>query len=368
MPIYKAKGKKDNQQKYYVRINYQDQNGVNKSLQRTVYGMEAAKQAELNLNYQVKEVAPETRLTFGELVKEYLGYKVHEVRTSSYDKSVQRLRDHCEPFFKDIKIAKVNAAKVRAWKVYINEKGLKYATKDGIYSELNALLNYAVKMSYLHSNPLKIIGGFKDVELEEANGRIRYYTVEEFKLFKETAYAQAVTLRDYCFYTFFMIAYYTGMRKGEINALKWSDIDGSIIHVRRSYSQKVKKNKETVPKNKSSIRELQMPLPLIEALEAHKLRLGDKRTDDWRVCGGPDVLSDTSIDGYNRLIAKTAGLKHISVHEYRHSHASLLANEGINIQEIARRLGHSNVQITWKTYAHLYPREEERAITILNNV
>ncbi len=52
----------------------------------------------------------------------------------------------------------------------------------------------------------------------------------------------------------------------------------------------------------------------------------------------------------------------------RHSHASLLANEGINIQEIARRLGHSNVEVTWNIYSHLYPREEERALEILNKI
>ena len=46
----------------------------------------------------------------------------------------------------------------------------------------------------------------------------------------------------------------------------------------------------------------------------------------------------------------------------------LLANEGINIQEISRRLGHSNVEITWNTYSHLYPREEERAVSVLNGI
>ena len=53
---------------------------------------------------------------------------------------------------------------------------------------------------------------------------------------------------------------------------------------------------------------------------------------------------------------------------YGHSHATLLANEGINIQEIARRLGHTQIEITWNTYSHLYPREEERAVEILNKI
>ena len=94
----------------------------------------------------------------------------------------------------------------------------------------------------------------------------------------------------------------------------------------------------------------------------------DNFSEEWRVCGGIKCLSDTSLGNYNRKYAKAAGLPHITIHEFRHSHASLLCNEGISIQEIARRLGHSDVQVTWKTYAHLYPREEERAVEILNRI
>ena len=69
-----------------------------------------------------------------------------------------------------------------------------------------------------------------------------------------------------------------------------------------------------------------------------------------------------------KILLKKAELPLIRFHDLRHSHASLLANEGINIQEIARRLGHSNVQMTWNTYSHLYPREEKRAVEILNRI
>lgn len=79
-------------------------------------------------------------------------------------------------------------------------------------------------------------------------------------------------------------------------------------------------------------------------------------------------MRDTSIANKNIQFADAAGLPHIRIHDFRHSHASLLANEGINIQEIARRLGHAKIEQTWNTYAHLYPREEERAIQILDRV
>ena len=166
--------------------------------------------------------------------------------------------------------------------------------------------------------------------------------------------------------------YYTGMRKGEINALKWSDIDGDILYVRRSVTQKVKGQAiiETAPKNKTSYRDLQMPLPLIKILDEHRARQqqNDGWSEDFRVCGSDKCLSDTGIENANKKFADSAKLPHIRIHDFRHSHASLLANEGINIQEIARRLGHSKIEQTWSTYAHLYPREEERAVAILNKV
>ena len=87
-----------------------------------------------------------------------------------------------------------------------------------------------------------------------------------------------------------------------------------------------------------------------------------------KICGGLHALRDTSIENKNRQYAEAAGLPKIRIHDFRHSHASLLANEGINIQEIARRLGHSKIEMTWNTYSHLYPREEERAVKLLNQI
>ena len=182
------------------------------------------------------------------------------------------------------------------------------------------------------------------------------------------------TLSEYAYYVFFCIAYYMGMRKGEINALRWSDINGGLLTVRRSVTQKVKGESavETLPKNKTSYRTIEIPAPLMEILAEYKKRLEsrDAYQDNYRVCGGGEdgVLPDTSLSNHNVRYADAAGLAHIRVHDFRHSHASLLANEGINIQEIARRLGHAKIEMTWNTYAHLYPRESERSLSVLNKV
>ena len=244
--------------------------------------------------------------------------------------------------------------------------------KQNIYKEFRTLLNYALKVEYITKNPITDIGNFRDPYTTPSHEKIKYYTPSQFIKYIAVARDSAVTLTNWGFYVFFCIAYYTGMRKGEINALKWSDIDGEILHVRRSVAQKIKGQSiiETPPKNKSSYRDLQIPKPLLKILSEHKKRQmrDDHFSDNFRVCGGIKCLSDTAIENKNKSFAKASGLPHIRIHDFRHSHASLLANEGINIQEIARRLGHSNIEVTWNTYAHLYPREEERAIKILDEI
>ncbi|MCL2053024.1 MAG: site-specific integrase [Oscillospiraceae bacterium] len=159
--------------------------------------------------------------------------------------------------------------------------------------------------------------------------------------------------------------------KGEIHALQWADIKDGYLSVTKSITQKLKgEDRITPPKNKSSVRTIQLPIPLINILNNHKDRCMtyDNFTDNCFVCGISKSLRDTTIQNRNDKYSKAAEVKTIRIHDFRHSHASLLANEGINIQEIARRLGHSKIEITWQTYSHMYPREEERAINILNKI
>lgn len=208
---------------------------------------------------------------------------------------------------------------------------------------------------------------------------INFYTPEEFKKYIETAKKQALqkqlkenNMYEWNFYVFFSIAYYTGLRKGEIHALRWCDINNNYLSVKHSITQKLKNKSdvETPPKNKSSIRTLQIPLPLMKILKEHKKRQMQlpNFSEDSRVLGDGKCLRDTTIQQKNILYSKLAKVKTIRIHDFRHSHASLLANMGINIQEVARRLGHTKVEITWNTYSHLYPKEEEKAVAILNAV
>ncbi len=379
MPIYKTDKKRDGLYIYTVRVNYTDKNGKAHGLTRTAVGAEAAKllESQLTAEYKTGQITPAERMTVGELAGEYLASKQSEVRRASTEKAAQIINRYILPTVQNERLDRLNAQKLQAWKQTVSALSLSPKTQQNIYAAFRAMLNYAVKLEYLPRNPLTAVGNFKDNDFTPTKEKLHYYTAAEFLHYKAAALADAErrgTLSEYAYYVFFCIAYYMGMRKGEINALRWSDIEGNLLTVRRSVTQKVKGESalETLPKNKTSYRTIEIPQPLMNILAEWKKRLAERDAygDNYRVCGGGEngVLSDTNIDLHNRRYAEAAGLPHIRIHDFRHSHASLLANEGINIQEIARRLGHAKIEMTWNTYAHLYPRESERSLSVLNKV
>ena len=379
MPIYKTNKKRDGLYIYTVRVNYTDKNGKAHGLTRTAVGAEAAKllESQLTAEYKTGQITPAERMTVGELAGEYLASKQSEVRRASTEKAAQIINRYILPTVQNERLDRLNAQKLQAWKQTVSALSLSPKTQQNIYAAFRAMLNYAVKLEYLPRNPLTAVGNFKDNDFTPTKEKLHYYTAAEFLHYKAAALADAErrgTLSEYAYYVFFCIAYYMGMRKGEINALRWSDIESNLLTVRRSVTQKVKGEcaLETLPKNKTSYRTIEIPQPLMNILAEWKKRLAERDAygDNYRVCGGGEngVLSDTNIDLHNRRYAEAAGLPHIRIHDFRHSHASLLANEGINIQEIARRLGHAKIEMTWNTYAHLYPRESERSLSVLNKV
>ena len=140
------------------------------------------------------------------------------------------------PALGDVKLSNLSDVRLQEWKNEIGEKELSITTKQNIYRELSAMLNYAVRMELIPKNTLSGVGTFREPNFEKPEEKLHYYTAEQYHRF----IAEAKKDADRRYYVFFSIAFYTGMRKDEINALRWTDIEGNIIHVRRSVTQKLK--------------------------------------------------------------------------------------------------------------------------------
>lgn len=375
MPIYKVEGKKkDGLQKYQVKVNFTDSSGKHRQIMRTAYGAQAAKELEheltLTVQQELKNSQQQNAMTIQSLYEEYITHIRYEIRATSLTKKKQVFKHHILPFLAQQSVTTLDIKVLQDWKTYIYQKNLKLQTMKNCYKEFRAMLNYGVKMKYLQQNPLLQAGNFRDAYPQKKS--INFYTPEEFKIYKEYLLQKAVESGRYDFYVFFCLAYYTGARKGEIHALRWRNYNGIEISIEASITQKLKgEDVETPPKNSSSIRVVQLPKPMINILNEHMKRQRQciKGWDNnGFICGYYQPLRDSSIDNENRQVAKMASLKHIRVHDFRHSHASVLINGNINPLEVAHRLGHSTVEQTLKTYSHLFPTEAEKSLNILNDI
>lgn len=376
MPIYATGKKKDGKNQYRVIVSHTDAYGKHKQHERTAYGKAEAQELEAALKAELKQASAPEHMTVGQLYEEYMEQKRQEVRVTTYEKTRRNLEYAVLPEFADAPLKRLNTQMMQKWKNAIGARDLKASTKKNYYKEFSALLNYAVKREYIVKNPLKLVENFRTTEFSHPEEML-YYTPEEYKKYAAAALqiaensAESKAFANWAYYVFFSIAFYTGMRKGEINALKWENIDGTVIKVRESVSQKVKGGyREGDPKTASSIRDIVMPEPLCRIVEAHRARQQrDSRfAESHYVCGGTKCLPDATIENRNTRYCEAAGVKHIRIHDFRHTHASLLINEGINIMEVSRRLGHRDIKETLKTYSHLYPREEDKAVAVLNRI
>lgn len=375
MPIYKITGKKkDGLQKYQVKVNFTDSTGKHRQIMRTAYGAQAAKELERELLNKIKEESspscPPPKMTIDDLFQIYISYISNEVRRSSTEKKQQIYSHHIQPYMGDVLLSELDVKTLQGWKNYMYQKNFKLHTMKNCYKELRAIINYALRVGYISFNPLVQVGDFKDAY----RGKVEmdFYTAEEFRKYKTTFLQYAQESNKYDYYVFFCLAYYTGARKGEIHALRWKHYNGANISIEKSISQKLTGGDvETPPKTPSSIRKVQLPTPLIEILNDHKERQ-KKIISDWNeegfICGYYKPLRDTQIDLENRKIAQAAELKRIRIHDFRHSHASLLINANISPLEVAHRLGHATVDQTLKTYSHLFPAESDKSLSLLNQI
>ena len=366
MPIYKTKEKRDGLSKYRVRINYIDDSGKNRSLTRIAYGLTAAKELEAKLNKNKNEQV-HSNMMLQDLIELYFEFKQIDVRESTLKKAKGITYKYIYPL--DIRVNRLSVRRLNEWKLSIGNLPLSHTMKKNIYGQFRSILNWAVSKEYLKSNPLNKVGNFRNPY--KGKDVIQFYTPNEFKRY--IVYVREIALEKgfYDYYVFFMLAYFTGARKGEIHALRWSDYKDSAITISKSISQKLSGgDRETPPKNMSSNRTLQVPEPLKRVLEQHYAQCKDFDgfNDNFYITGGYKPLRDTSIENVNKEAAKRAGLHHIRIHDFRHSHASLLANNNINILEISRRPGHSDIATALNVYSHFYPAEESKATSILDKI
>lgn len=169
----------------------------------------------------------------------------------------------------------------------------------------------------------------------------------------------------------FILLYYTGMRIGELLALQWKDYYDNKLHIYKSLAKLYDNGKYVLKetKNTSSIRNIVLGKNIETHLNYYKNLEQTKKgfNDEWFIFGRHKPLSRSTVTRIKDRAIKKANLRKIRIHDFRHSHASNLIANGVNIVAVSRRLGHTDVNMTLKIYTHLLQQSEQEVIDYIDN-
>jgi integrase len=168
-----------------------------------------------------------------------------------------------------------------------------------------------------------------------------------------------------------VLAVASGARRGEIAALRWSDIDfeGATVTIRRSLEQTAAGLKFKSPKTKRGVRTISLPAAAIEALQAHRKRqleqrlmLGQGKPDAETLVFSTFDAKPIAPNGLSRdwgNFVRAHKLPAVSFHGLRHTHVSALIASNVDLLTISRRIGHANVSTTLNVYGHLFKKQTD---------
>jgi integrase len=176
-----------------------------------------------------------------------------------------------------------------------------------------------------------------------------------------------------------IVALFTGMRRGELVALRWGsiDLDNKVLRVREALEQTVSHGvRIKKPKSKAGRRDIALPDIVVNVLREQRraqlelrvtLGLG-KLADDAFVFGHLDGSPTTpkAVSLEWAKVADAIGMGDITFHALRHTHASQLIAAGVDVVTISKRLGHANPSVTLSTYSHLFKNHDGKAADAIN--
>ena len=327
-----------------------------------------AKKAYNRLMVQVEEndVVTNSQRLFSELADEWFEQYKNTVRESTYVAQKLAYKKHIFPLFGNLKISRISIPycqkQVNHWYSYYK----KYSNLIGLTS---SVFKYALSLRLIRSNPMDaVIRPKRKKRIDEERYSAPYYEKEELLEFLEIAknYPDPI-------YPIFRILAFTGLRKGELLALRWKDIDfeKSTLSVKQTLATCDKwEIKFQVPKTEKSLRTISIDSETLQVIKRWQLKqkeyflkMGVKPAKNGeQLLFVSEENKPLYLDYVNhnlKIIINENNLKRITPHGFRHTHCSLLFESGASLKEVQVRLGHTDIKTTMDIYTHVTKKQTE---------
>lgn len=346
MPTYKSAKRGT----WYCKFYYQDWTGQRK--QKKKEGFKTQREArEYERDFVAKSKA-DCSMPFHSLVELYLEDCDNRLKPTTLNNKKFIVDQKILPYFKAMPVNTIDAAIVRRWQneliAYRDDQGHPYSQTylKAIHSQLSAIFHFARKYYKLSENPLVICGSIGKNQADS----MQFWTLEEFRQFIPAIEDKPLSKMA------FELLFWTGMRSGELLALTLEDFDleAKKVTINKSYARLYRKDLIQTPKTPKSRRTVTLPLFLCDMVRDFADNLCNCQPTDRMF-----PVTKSFLTYEMRRGCKKSGVKRIRLHDLRHSHASLLIEQGISPLLISERLGHEKVQTTLHIYSHLYPNKHE---------
>lgn len=372
MAIYQTKDKngkviktKDGRS-WYFRIKYKDIYGKTKDYSSPKYllrseALDAESKYRLSLHLIENNNCSKT---FNDLFLEYQLKRRNEIKQQTLQKEEMQYNHHLKETIGFLTIKKLTINHYENLKSEMLKSNLSVSYINKVLGIIDRINNYSRKFYGVYSDVPSICDKVKSIG--NIKKEMQFFTYEEYLKFDKE-------IDDFLYHTFFEFLYFMGTRQGETTALCWNDVDldKKIVRINKTLTTKIKGEKWTItsPKTQNSNRTLPIPKKVLEDLK--KLKSSYEKysnfNESWFVFGGVRPLPETSIQKKKNLYCEKSG-KTIRIHDFRHSCASLLINQGASIALVSKYLGHGNISITLNTYTHMYKSELDEMANILNKL
>ncbi|HIX01363.1 MAG TPA: site-specific integrase [Candidatus Ligilactobacillus excrementigallinarum] len=362
--------KHETRYKFRLYAGVDEKTGKKRYVKRSNFLSEEEAQKEVtNITYQINKgefFKQDSNIKFNELLNLWLDLYKGTVKPSTYATTTRILNKHVLPLFKDYFVKKITLVDCQK---AVNKWFKEYPKQLNRYVFYTTrILDYAVKLEIIDKNPFKDVT--KPRVKKDASNFTNFYSKAELNQFLYCCKNNG----NFKIYAFFRLLAYSGMRKGEALALKWKDIDfnKNMISINKTVTM-VENNKLVIqpPKTLSSKRNLYMDSKTMSVLkewknnQAHIYYMNGKSAlEDRLVFSNKSgaILHPTRPNNWMHQLSKKYGLKYISCHGFRHTHASILFQAGATIKEVQDRLGHADAKTTLNIYTHVTQKEQNETV------
>lgn len=283
---------------------------------------------------------------------------------------------YIKPYFQKVNLNKLSYENIFEFREYLKTKPKKQNdnqhlsnnTINKIIILLKKIFDTGVRKSLIDKNPVENLR-----KLPINKKTITFWSVEEFARFRKL-----ITKEEKSYDLFFTLAFFTGMRMGEILALNWNDINllTNTIHVTKIAYFLNKRNHINSTKTRAGTRYITINNKLANMLRDWKqeqttlLKEFIDDIDNLQVIqSSPISITKNMIDKkFKQILPRNNDIKKIRIHDLRHSHASLLINQGEDYLVVKERLGHASIITTIDTYSHLYPSKQKSLANKLDEI